>query len=102
MIASGTHRPCELLWHGAKGLRGIDAFFKAKSKSYKIHYRVLAADTAEDHLSRMWRYASAHGGLYVHRRRHIAPLTRMPLLTCSAGSATCSLMRDGRIAERLY
>ncbi|MBK9147863.1 MAG: excinuclease ABC subunit UvrA [Flavobacteriales bacterium] len=39
---SAEHR--KLLWNGAKGLHGIDAFFKyVEEKSYKIQYRVLAS-----------------------------------------------------------
>ncbi|MBP6390993.1 MAG: excinuclease ABC subunit UvrA [Flavobacteriales bacterium] len=34
----------DLLWHGRKGVRGIDAFFRyVEEKSYKIQYRVLAS-----------------------------------------------------------
>ncbi len=34
----------QLLWKGARGLRGIDAFFRyVEEKSYKIQYRVLAS-----------------------------------------------------------
>ncbi|MCB0794446.1 MAG: excinuclease ABC subunit UvrA [Flavobacteriales bacterium] len=34
----------DLLWHGAKGIKGIDRFFRyLEEKSYKIQYRVLAS-----------------------------------------------------------
>lgn len=39
-----TAQQRDLLWKGARGLRGIDAFFRyVEEKSYKIQYRVLAS-----------------------------------------------------------
>lgn len=39
-----TDKERDLLWHGAKGLYGIDSFFKfLEENQYKIQYRVMAA-----------------------------------------------------------
>jgi len=39
-----TDKEHDLLWHGAKGLKGIDAFFKmVEENQYKIQYRVMLA-----------------------------------------------------------
>ena len=39
-----TDKECDLLWHGASGLHGIDDFFKMVEENlYKIQYRVMLA-----------------------------------------------------------
>jgi excinuclease ABC subunit A len=41
-IAELTEDESDLLWNGARGLRGLNDFFKyLQSKSYKIHYRIM-------------------------------------------------------------
>ncbi len=95
----------DLLWSGAKGLRGIDAFFKyVEEKSYKIQYRVLGSryrgktTCPECHGSRLRKEAR-----YVKLGTHdITELVRMPIADCLRSFSTLKLEeRDMRIASRL-
>ncbi len=107
------HRPyrelnsaqCDLLWKGAKGLRGIDAFFRyVEEKSYKIQYRVLASryrgktacpDCQGARLRKEARYVKLAG-------HDITELVRMPLVDCLAFFKGLELTtHDQRIAVRL-
>ncbi len=94
-----------LLWNGAKGVHGIDAFFQyCEQKSYKIQYRVLAS-----------RYRGktsctlCHGSRLKPETRHvkvaghdITELVRLPITECLAFFKHIELSpADGKIAERL-
>ncbi|MBZ0206101.1 MAG: excinuclease ABC subunit UvrA [Flavobacteriales bacterium] len=94
-----------LLWNGAKGVHGIDAFFQyCEQKSYKIQYRVLAS-----------RYRGkttctlCHGSRLKPETRHvkvagrdITELVRLPITECLAFFSTIDLSpADRKIAERL-
>jgi excinuclease ABC subunit A len=95
----------DLLWRGAKGLRGIDAFFRyVEEKSYKIQYRVLASryrgktTCPECHGSRLRKEAR-----YVKVGGHdITELACMPIQDCLAFFQGLRLdAHDQRIAARL-
>lgn len=95
----------ELLWKGARGVKGIDRFFKyVEEKSYKIQYRVLGSryrgkttcDVCDG--SRLRKEA-----LYVRLGDStIADLVRMPISRCLAWFDQLTLSeRDQHIAQRL-
>jgi len=95
----------DLLWTGARGLRGIDAFFKyVEEKSYKIQYRVLGSryrgktTCPECHGSRLRKEAR-----YVKLGTHdITELVRMPIADCLHFFKALQLgEQDQRIASRL-
>ena len=95
----------DLLWAGAKGLHGIDAFFRyVEEKSYKIQYRVLGSryrgkTTCPDcHGSRLRKEAR-----YVKVAGHdITELVRMPIAECLAFFQSLELNEhDRQIAARL-
>ncbi|MEO8069135.1 MAG: excinuclease ABC subunit UvrA [Flavobacteriales bacterium] len=77
-----TKEQQDLLWHGTKGVKGIDQFFQyCEEKSYKIQYRVLISryrgktvctSCNGERLRRPATYVKIAG-------RHIAELTRMPV-----------------------
>ncbi len=94
-----------LLWNGAKGLHGIDAFFQyCEQKSYKIQYRVLAS---------RYRGKTActlcHGSRLKPEVRHvkvaghdITELVRLPIQECLSFFEQIELpAADRKIAERL-
>lgn len=94
-----------LLWNGAPGLHGIDAFFQyCEQKSYKIQYRVLASryrgKTICTHckgsrLKPEARYVQVGG-------RDITGLVRMPIAECLAFFKQLELKpSEAAIAERL-
>ncbi|MBS1569474.1 MAG: excinuclease ABC subunit UvrA [Bacteroidetes bacterium] len=100
-----TEAQRHLLWNGAKGVHGIDAFFQyCEQKSYKIQYRVLAS---------RYRGKTActlcHGTRLKPEARHvkvagndITELTRLPIAECLAFFKELSLpANDRKIAERL-
>lgn len=95
----------DLLWKGAKGLRGIDAFFKfVEEKSYKIQYRVLGSryrgktTCPECQGSRLRKEVR-----YVKLGTHdITELVRMPIGDCLGFFRSLRLEeQDMRIASRL-
>ncbi|MGB3868139.1 MAG: excinuclease ABC subunit UvrA [Flavobacteriales bacterium] len=94
-----------LLWNGARGVHGIDAFFQyCEQKSYKIQYRVLAS-----------RYRGkttctlCHGSRLKPETRHvkvadrdISELVRLPITECLDFFKKIDLSpADHKIAERL-
>ena len=94
-----------LLWKGAKGVRGIDRFFRyVEEKSYKIQYRVLASryrgkTTCQTcngtRLRAEARYVKLAG-------RDITELARMPIADCHRFFEELKLdATDQRIASRL-
>ena len=95
----------DLLWHGAKGLYGIDRFFKyCEEKSYKIQYRVLAARY------RGKTVCTSCGGARLRSQatyvkvagRSITELVRMPVSELLPFFRTLILGPDDqRIAQRL-
>lgn len=95
----------ELLWKGAKGLHGIDAFFRyCEEKSYKIQYRVLASRYRGKTIcgncsgSRLRKESG-----YVKVAGHtITDLVRIPVAECLGFFEELHLdPHDARIAERL-
>lgn len=95
----------KLLWHGAKGLHGIDAFFKyVEEKSYKIQYRVLASryrgkttcpECEGTRLRKEACYVQVGG-------RDITELVRMPISQCLRFFEELRLdEHEQRIAARL-
>ena len=95
----------KLLWNGARGVHGIDAFFQyCEEKSYKIQYRVLASRyrgrTACNvcdgtRLKKRATYVKVAG-------RDITEITRMPIDECLRFFSTIELdAHDRRIADRL-
>ncbi|HRO40791.1 MAG TPA: excinuclease ABC subunit UvrA [Flavobacteriales bacterium] len=95
----------KLLWNGARGLHGIDAFFQyCEQKSYKIQYRVLASRYRGKttctlcHGSRLKVEAS-----YVKvAGRAITELVKLPITECLAFFRSIELdATDRKIAERL-
>ncbi|MCW5900747.1 MAG: excinuclease ABC subunit UvrA [Flavobacteriales bacterium] len=95
----------DLLWKGAKGLHGIDAFFRyVEEKSYKIQYRVLASryrgkttcpDCEGGRLRREARYVKVGG-------HDISELARMPISDLHTFFEELRLdEHDARIADRL-
>jgi len=100
-----TKEQRDLLWHGARGVHGIDQFFKyCEAKSYKIQYRVLAAryrgktTCSSCNGTRLRRTAT-----YVKvGSRDITELVRMPVKDLLAWFRALELdVHDRRIAERL-
>ncbi len=100
-----TEAQRKLLWNGAKGLYGIDAFFQyCEEKSYKIQYRVLASryrgkttcTTCDGtRLKKRVTYVKVAG-------RDITELVRMPIAECLAFFERIELnAHDRKIAERL-
>ena len=100
---SSTQR--DLLWKGAKGVHGIDAFFRyVEEKSYKIQYRVLGSryrgktvcpDCEGSRLRREARYVKLAG-------HDITELVRMPIADCLAFFEGLRLNEhDQRIGARL-
>ena len=100
-----TNAQRDLLWKGARGVNGIDRFFKyVEEKSYKIQYRVLASryrgkttcPTCEGtRLRKEARYVKVAD-------RDITQLTRLPLKDCLAFFKELKLNEhDSKIAERL-
>ena len=100
-----TQQEKDLLWHGAKGLEGIDAFFKfVEENLYKIQYRVMQA-----------RYRgkttcpSCKGGrlkpeaLYVQvGGKNIAELVQMPVSEAKVFFEQLELSdQEARIGKRL-
>ncbi|MCB0769538.1 MAG: excinuclease ABC subunit UvrA [Flavobacteriales bacterium] len=95
----------DLLWKGAKGVRGIDGFFKyVEEKSYKIQYRVLASryrgkttcpTCNGSRLKPEARYVKVGG-------KDITELARMPISKCLGFFKDLRLdEHDMRIAARL-
>lgn len=100
-----TEAQRKLLWNGAPGVHGIDAFFQyCEQKSYKIQYRVLASryrgKTActlchGTRLKQEARYVKVAG-------KDITELGRMPIAECLAFFRQLELpTTDRKIAERL-
>ncbi|MBP8824607.1 MAG: excinuclease ABC subunit UvrA [Flavobacteriales bacterium] len=94
-----------VLWNGAPGLHGIDAFFQyCEQKSYKIQYRVLASRyrgktgctlCKGTRLKAEARHVKVAG-------RDITELVRMPITACLAFFQQLELpAADAKIAERL-
>lgn len=95
----------DLLWHGAKGLHGIDDFFKmVEENQYKIQYRVMMARYRGKTIC-----PSCKGGrlkpqaLYVHvGDKNIADLVLMPITELKSFFDTLDLNNtDAAIAKRL-
>lgn len=95
----------DLLWHGAKGLHGIDDFFKmVEENQYKIQYRVMMARYRGKTIC-----PSCKGGrlkpqaLYVHvEDKNIADLVLMPITELKSFFDTLDLNNtDAAIAKRL-
>jgi excinuclease ABC subunit A len=95
----------KLLWNGAKGVYGIDAFFQyCEEKSYKIQYRVLASryrgkttcNVCEGtRLKKRATYVKVAG-------RDITQLVHMPIAECLRFFETIELSDpDRKIGERL-
>ena len=95
----------DLLWKGAKGLHGIDRFFKyVEEKSYKIQYRVLASryrgktichECNGTRLRKEARYVKIAD-------RDITQLVHMPIVECYRFFQELELNEhDQRIASRL-
>jgi excinuclease ABC subunit A len=95
----------DLLWKGARGLRGINAFFRhVEEKSYKIQYRVLASryrgrtrctECEGSRLRKEARYVKLGG-------QDITALVRMPIADCLAFFHALELTpAELRIGERL-
>ena len=100
-----TEAQRKLLWNGAPGVHGINAFFQyCEQKSYKIQYRVLASryrgKTActlchGTRLKQEARYVKVAG-------KDITELGRMPIAECLAFFRQLELApTDRKIAERL-
>jgi excinuclease ABC subunit A len=100
-----TKEQQDLLWHGAKGVKGIDQFFLyCEEKSYKIQYRVLISryrgkttctSCMGERLRRPATYVKIAG-------KHIAELTRMPVKDCLVFFRELQLeANDEKIAARL-
>ncbi|MEZ4788438.1 MAG: excinuclease ABC subunit UvrA [Flavobacteriales bacterium] len=103
----------ELLWNGAKGLKGIDRFFQyVEEKSYKIQYRVLGSryrgkttcplchGTRLRPEARYVKIGGANGK--GPDSRDITQLVSMPIQECLGFFRTLELdEHDRRIAERL-
>ncbi len=100
-----TEAQRKLLWNGARGVHGIDAFFQyCEEKSYKIQYRVLAS-----------RYRGkttctlCHGTRLKQEARYvkigdrdITQLAHLPIEECLAFFRELRMdERDRRISERL-
>src|SRR5690606_37384632 len=94
-----------LLWNGARGVHGIDAFFQyCEQKSYKIQYRVLASrhrgktactQCGGSRLKPETRHVKVAG-------RDITELVRLPITECLAFFRDLELPpADRKIAERL-
>ncbi|HMN06965.1 MAG TPA: excinuclease ABC subunit UvrA [Flavobacteriales bacterium] len=95
----------QLLWNGAPGMHGIEAFFKyCEEKSYKIQYRVLASRYRGKTICTL-----CHGSRLKEEARYvkvagkdISELGRMPIGECLAFFKELDLPEhDRRIAERL-
>ncbi len=95
----------DMLWKGAKGLHGIDSFFRyVEEKSYKIQYRVLGSryrgkttcpDCNGRRLRKEARYVKVDG-------HDITELVRMPIADCLAFFEGLDPdAHDKRIAARL-
>ncbi len=95
----------DLLWKGARNLRGIDQFFKyVEEKSYKIQYRVLASRYRGKttcyacdgtRLRKEARYVKVGG-------KDITELARMPIVDCHRFFGSLRLEEaEMRIASRL-
>ena len=95
----------DLLWKGARNLRGIDQFFKyVEEKSYKIQYRVLASRYRGKttchacngtRLRKEARYVKVGG-------KDITELARMPIVECHRFFGSLRLEEaEMRIASRL-
>ena len=95
----------KLLWNGARGVHGIDAFFQyCEEKSYKIQYRVLASRyrgkttctvCEGTRLKKRVTYVKVAG-------RDITELVHMPIAECLGFFETIELNKhDRKIAERL-
>ncbi len=95
----------KLLWNGAKGIHGIDAFFQyCEEKSYKIQYRVLASRyrgkttctvCEGTRLKKRVTYVKVAG-------RDITELVHMPIGECLRFFETIELNEnDQKIAARL-
>jgi excinuclease ABC subunit A len=100
-----TQAQQDLLWHGTKGVDGIDQFFRyCEEKSYKIQYRVLAARyrgktiCTTCHGTRLRRTAT-----YVKLNgKDITELARMPVRDLLSWFRALELeAHDRKIAERL-
>ena len=100
-----TNEQRDLLWKGAKGLHGIDRFFKyVEEKSYKIQYRVLASryrgktrchECKGTRLRKEARYVKVAG-------RDITELVHLPISECHRFFQGLHLEeQDQRIASRL-
>ena len=100
-----TEAQRKLLWNGAKGVHGIDAFFQyCEEKSYKIQYRVLASRyrgkttctlCQGSRLKQEARYVKVGD-------RDITQLVHLPIEECLAFFRGLKLEeRDRRISERL-
>ncbi|MFN8350299.1 MAG: excinuclease ABC subunit UvrA [Flavobacteriales bacterium] len=95
----------KLLWNGARGVYGIDAFFQyCEEKSYKIQYRVLASRF------RGKTTCNVCDGTRLKKRvtwvkvagMDITQLVRMPIAECLRFFQTIELEpRDRTVAERL-
>lgn len=95
----------DILWDGAKGVRGIHDFFnKLESKSYKIQNRVLLARyRGRTFCPECKSYRLRKEALYVKiNDTHIGQLTKMPLDRLLEFVNTLNLNeQDEKIAERL-
>ncbi|HEY0979041.1 MAG TPA: excinuclease ABC subunit UvrA [Flavobacteriales bacterium] len=103
-----TEAQRKLLWNGARGVHGIDAFFQyCEEKSYKIQYRVLASRYRGKttctlcHGSRLRPEATYVKLGKVGAGRDITELVRMPIAECLRFFEGIELNdNDRKVAER--
>lgn len=100
-----TQEEKDLLWHGARGVYGIDDFFKfAQENQYKIQYRILLARfrgktiCPECHGSRLKKEAS-----YVRvGDKNITELCHLPIADLKAWADALQLDdHDAKVAQRI-
>jgi excinuclease ABC subunit A len=95
----------EMLWHGAKGVRGIDDFFAfVESNIYKIQYRVMYARyRGKTHCPQCKGSRLKPEALYVHvGGKHIAELVKLPITDLKAFFDNLSLSEsDAFVARRV-
>ncbi|NDV78399.1 excinuclease ABC subunit UvrA [Dysgonomonas sp. 511] len=100
-----TNKERDLLWHGAKGLHGIDDFFKMVEENlYKIQYRVMQARYRGKTTCPACKGARLKPqALYVHvGGKNIAGLVQMPITELQDFFNSLELNEtDAAIAKRL-
>ncbi|WP_080902718.1 excinuclease ABC subunit UvrA [Parabacteroides sp. Marseille-P3160] len=100
-----TEKEKDLLWHGAKGVHGIDDFFKfVEENLYKIQYRVMQARYRGKTICPACKGSRLKpGALYVHvGGKNIADLVSLPITELKDFFDTLELNEtDAAIAKRL-